>query len=161
MNYYDEIRNDVMGVLEEDTNAKDILFSGNDKDTIFEDLYDYLMDCDYVTGNASRSYYMNAYDARQQCYNFACDVREALEAYGYEGKLELFKKFESLADEGYINVDAMKINDDAFCEDEGAYYWCAENDLERVKELDFEALDVITRCYFLNEVLSDVLDEIF
>ena len=155
MNYYDEIKNDILEAIEEDENVKEILYSGDCKDTIFENLYDYLFDCDYVTGNGSGSYYFNNWEARQQCYNFASDVKEALEGYEYGGKLELFKIFESLADEGYLNVDTMKISDDiSEEEEEDTYYY-----LEEIEGLDFEILDVITRCYFLNEVLSDVLDE--
>jgi len=159
MYYYDEVKNDILEVLEEDENTRDILLSGDCKDTIIEDLTDYLWDCDCVTGNGSGSYYFNSLKARKQCYDFSCDVIEALEMYGYEGKLELFKVFESLANEGYINVNTMEINEDAFCEDEMAYRWCAENDLESVKELDFEVLDVITRCYFLNEAVVDIIEE--
>ena len=161
MNYYDEIKNDVMEVLEEDTNAKDILYSGEDKDTIIEDLNDYLFNCDYVTGNASGSYYFNSWKARQQCYNFASDVREVLEKYdGYERKLKLFKEFEELADEGYIDVDTMTLDYEVLNEANEDEKYYITYIFEEIEELNFETLDVITRCYMLNEVLSDVLNEI-
>ena len=156
MNYYDEIKNDILEAIEEDENVKEILYSGNCKDTIIEDLIDYLMDCDYVTGNGRGSYYCNSYKARKQCYNYSSDVREALEMLGCEGKLELFKIFEDLADEGYINIYTMEINDGIFEEEEEEtrYY------LEKIEGLDFETIDVITRCYLLNEVLTDVVEAI-
>jgi hypothetical protein len=147
LNYYDEVKNDILEVLEEDEGAKNILHSESCKDTIIEKLTDYLIDCDGVTGNLSGSYYCNAYKARIQCYNYASDVREALEEYGYKKELEAFKFFECLADEGYIDVDTMRIDDDALI---GLYI---------IDGLNFETIDVITRCYKLYEVVSDVVEE--
>jgi hypothetical protein len=147
LNYYDEVKNDILEVLEEDEGTKNILHSESCKDTIIEKLTDYLIDCDGVTGNLSGSYYCNAYKARIQCYNYASDVREALEEYGYKKELEAFKFFECLADEGYIDVDTMRIDDDALI---GLYI---------IDGLNFETIDVITRCYKLYEVVSDVVEE--
>jgi len=149
MYYYDELKNDILEVLEEDEGARNILHSENCKDAIIENLVDYLIDCDDVTGNGSGSYYMNAYKARLHCYNYASDVREALEMFGYKKELEAFKFFEALADEGYINVDTMKIDDDALI---GLYI---------IDGLSFEALDVITRCYKLYEVVTDIVENFF
>jgi hypothetical protein len=146
LNYYDEIKNDILEVLEEDEGAKNILHSENCKDAIIENLTDYLIDCDGVTGNLSGSYYCNSYKARIQCYNYASDVREALEVFGYEKELAEFKFFEALADEGCINVDTMKIDDDALI---GLYI---------IDDLDFESLDVITRCYKLYEVVTKIVE---
>lgn len=160
LNYYDEIRNAILEVLEEEGNAKDILQSGDDKDIIIENLIDYLRYCDYVTGNASGSYYCNAYNARKQCYNYSSTVIEALEDFGYKNELELFKTFEFLVDEGYLNIENMTLDDellDEVNEDERCYAFYA---LEEIENLSFETLDVITRCYMLSEVLKDVLNAI-
>jgi len=158
LNYYDEIKNDILAVLEEDEEASNILQSEDDKDTIVENLVDYFWTCDSVTGNVSRSYYGSSYKARIHCYNYACDVREALKSYGYTEKLEIFKTFESLVDEGYIDIDTMTINDDAFYEEESEYRWCIISDFEVIKELNFEIIDVITRCYILYEVIYNIVE---
>jgi hypothetical protein len=144
--YYNEVKNDIMEVLENSQEAKNILWSENCKDAIIENLVDFLIDCDDVTGNGSGSYYFNSKKARQQCYNYASDVKEALEVFGYEKELAEFKFFEALADEGCINVDTMKIDDDALI---GLYI---------IDDLDFESLDVITRCYKLYTVVTDVVE---
>ena len=158
LNYYDEIKNDILAVLEEDEEVKNILQSEDDKDTIVEDLVDYFWVYDCVTGNASGSYYCSSHKARIHCYNYACDVREALESYGYTEKLEIFKTFESLVDEGYIDIDTMTINDDVFYEEESEYRWCIISDFEVIKELNFETIDVITRCYMLYEVIYNIVE---
>ena len=158
INYYDEIKNDILAVLQDDKEASNILQSEDDKDTIVENLVDYFWTCDSVTGNASGSYYCSSYKARIHCYNYACDVREALESYGYTEKLESFKIFEFLVDEGYLNIENMTLNDeilDEVDEDERCYAFYA---LEETEDLDFEVLDVTTRCYMLSEVLSNVLE---
>jgi len=158
LNYYDEIKNDILAVLEEDKEVKNILQSEDDKDTIVENLVDYFWTCDSVTGNASRSYYCSSYKARIHCYNYACDVREALESYGYTEKLESFKIFEFLVDEGYLNIENMTLNDeilDEVDEDERCYAFYA---LEETEDLDFEVLDVITRCYMLYEVIHNIVE---
>jgi hypothetical protein len=158
LNYYDEIKNDILAILEDDKEASNILQSEDDEDTIVENLVDYFWTCDSVTGNASGSYYCSSYKARIHCYNYACDVREALESYGYAEKLEIFKTFEFLVDEGYIDIDTMTINDDVFYEEESGYRWCIINDFEAIKELDFETIDVITRCYKLYEVIYNIVE---
>jgi hypothetical protein len=144
--YYNEVKNDIMEVLENSQEAKNILYSESCRDAIIDKLTDYLIDCDDVTGNGSGSYYCNAYKARKQCYNYASDVREALEVFGYKEELEAFKFFEALADEGYIDVDTMKIDDDALI---GLYI---------INDLSFESIDVITRCYKLYEVVADIVE---
>jgi hypothetical protein len=158
LNYYDEIKNDILEVLEEDEGAKNILHSENCKDTIIENLVDYLIDCDDVTGSGSGSYYFNSKKARMQCYNYASDVREALEMYGYRKTLEKFKIFEALSDRGCIDVENMTFNNEILEEvgdDEKYYIFYA---LEEIDGLDFEAIDVITRCYKLYEVVTKIVE---
>jgi hypothetical protein len=158
LNYYDEIKNDILEVLEEDEGAKNILHSENCKDAIIEKLTDYLFCCDDVTGNGSGSYYFNSKKARMQCYNYASDVREALEMFGYTKKLEKFKIFESLIDRGCLDVENMTLDNEILeeaGEDEKYYIFYA---LEEIEELDFETLDVITRCYKLYDVVSDIVE---
>jgi hypothetical protein len=156
--YYNEVKNDIMEVLENSQEAKNILWSENCKDAIIENLVDFLIDCDDVTGNGSGSYYFNSYKARIHCYNYASDVRESLEMFGYTKKLEKFKIFESLADEGYIDVDTMDFDNEILEEvgnDEKDFILYA---LEEIEELSFEEIDVITRCYKLYEVVSDIVE---
>jgi hypothetical protein len=158
LNYYDEIKNDILEVLEEDEGASDILHSENCKDAIIDKLTDYLTDCDGVTGNLSGSYYCNSKKARMHCYNYASDVREALEMFGYTKKLEKFKIFESLIDVGYVYVENMHFDDEILedvGEDEKYYIFYA---LEEIDGLDFEAIDVITRCYKLYEVVTKIVE---
>lgn len=158
LNYYDEIKEAVIEVLEEEEEVKNILQSENSKDTIVANLVDYLFDWDSITGNASCSYYCSSYKSRKHCYYYFRDVFEALEAYGYTRDLELFKIFVSLVEEGYVDVDTMKIKDDIFYEEEKKYLLDIVNNAEEIKELDFEKLDVITRCYMLSSVLNDVVN---
>jgi len=158
LNYYDEIKNDIFAVLEEDKEVKNILQSEDDKDTIVENLVDYFWTCDSVTGNASRSYYCSSYKARIHCYNYFRDVFEALKEFGYNKELEKFKTFVNLVEEGYLNIENMTLNYallDEVDEDEKYYAFYA---LEETEDLDFEVLDVTTRCYMLSEVLSNVLE---
>jgi hypothetical protein len=157
LNYYDEIKNDILEVLEEDEGASDILHSESCRDAIIDKLTDYFTDCDSVTGNGSGSYYCNAYKARKHCYNYFRDVFESLEEYGYKEELVKFKIFKHLAEEGYIDIDTMRINDDAFCEEEYPIRYHILRILEEISDLDFEAIDVITRCYMLYSVVSDVV----
>jgi hypothetical protein len=147
-----------MEVLENSQEAKNILWSENCKDAIIENLVDFLIDCDDVTGNGSGSYYFNSKKARMQCYNYASDVREALEMYGYRKTLEKFKIFEALSDRGCIDVENMTFNNEILEEvgdDEKYYIFYA---LEEIEELDFETLDVITRCYKLYDAVSDIVE---
>lgn len=154
-NYYDELRLDIFDALEEEENKK-IIEKAKNKNDAYDELYDKFVIDDSITGNTSGSYYCNSCSARHQCYNFANDVCEALEAYGYKEELELFKMFEELVDVNYINIDTLEIDYDVFFEEEekNTYHWY----FEEIENLDFEKLDVITRCYFLSIVLRDALD---
>ena len=158
MNYYDEIKNDIMEALEEEE-YKEIIKQSEDKDDAFYQLEDRFFIKDSITGNASGSYYFNSYKARLQCYNYFRNVEEALEEYGYNKDLQNFKTFVNLVEEGYLNIDTMALDyeliNEVLDEDEASeiYYL-----FEEIESLDFETIDVITRCYMLNEVLSDVLD---
>jgi hypothetical protein len=159
LNYYDEIKNDILEVLEEDEGAKNILHSESCKDAIIDKLTDYLINCDRVTGNLSGSYYCNSYKSRKHCYNYFRDVFEALEEYDYKKELEKFKTFVSLVEEGYLNIENMTLDYDLLEEvDENEKYF-AFYALEEIEDLNFETLDVITRCYKLYEVVADVVED--
>ena len=160
MNYYDDIKNDILEAIEEDENVKEILYSGNCKDTIIEDLIDYLMDCDYVTGNGRGSYYCNSYKARKQCYNFFRDVFEALKEYRYDEELANFKTFVNLVEEGYIDVENMALKYEVLNEADEYERDYISYIFEEIERLSFKTIDVITRCYLLNEVLTDVVEAI-
>lgn len=163
LNYYDEIKNDIMEVLEGEGSREYQYLQNNKnlpKDTIYEYLLEYLMDNDSVTGNISGSYYCSSYKSRKHCYNYFRDVFEALEEYGYNKELKNFKFFVNLVEVGYLNIENMILNYEymeelEFDEEICCYEHCFE---EYIKPLNFEKLDVITRCYKLTEVLWDVLD---
>lgn len=157
MNYYDELKNDVLEALEEEE-YKEIINQEKNKNDVYCELEDRFLVNDAITGNASGSYYFSSYKARKHCYSFFRDVFEALEEYGYEKELELFKTFVALVEEGYIDVENMTLDDELLeevGEDERDLIEC---EFEEIEGLSFETLDVITRCYFLSSVLSDVLD---
>lgn len=158
LNYYDELYCNILEVLEEDENAKNIVQSENSVDTIIDDLVNYLIDCDDVTGNVSESYYMNSYVSRKHCYNYFRDVFEALEEYGYNKELTKFKTFVSLVEEDYLNIENMTLNEEILEELSEEDRCLVFYTLEEIDELNYEELDVITRCYKLWEVVSDVVE---
>lgn len=159
MNYYDEMRNDIKEAIKYD--YSEVLENVVDKEDTFETLENIFFTSDGITGNASGSYYFNSYESRLHCYNYSDDVKNALEEFDYTEILEKFQLFENACDYGYIDVENMEIDADTFDElDE----YDKEDVLEvweEIQGLDFEKIDVITRCYLLSEVLTDVLDEIF
>lgn len=159
MNYYDEMKEAIKEELKYD--YTEVLEHAENKEDAYYTLEDIFFIDDAVTGNASGSYYFNSYESRKHCYEYFSDVFEALEEYCYEKELQRFKTFVDLVEEGYLNIENMTLNDDILNEvdDDERYY--AFYALEEIEELNFETLDVITRCYLLSEVLSDVLDEIF
>lgn len=158
LNYYNEMKKDIMEALKYD--YVEVLENAKDKEDAYNTLEEIFFVTDSITGNASGSYYFNSYESRKHCYEYFRDVFEALEEYGYEKKLTNFKTFVSLVEEGYLNIENMTINEilEEMDEDERYYAFYA---LEEIEDLNFETLDVITRCYMLSEVLTDVLDEIF
>lgn len=158
MNYYDEIKNDILEALKEDKEARNILQSENDKDDIYYELVDRFFVDDSITGNASGSYYFSSYKSRIHCYNFFRDVFEALEDYDYKKELQKFKTFVDLVAEGYLNIENMTLDYELLDEVDEDEKYAILYAFEEVEELDFETLDVITRCYMLSSVLSDVLD---
>lgn len=158
LNYYDEIKEAVLEEIEEEESVKDILKSGDCKDEIIENLIDYFWISDSVTGNASGSYYMSSYKSRKHCYNYFRDVEEALAEFGYDTELQEFKTFVNLVEEGYLNIENMTLDGEVLEEvddDERCYAFYA---LEEMEDLNFETLDVITRCYMLSSVLNDVVN---
>ena len=159
LNYYDELKNDIMEVLE-DEYSKEILKENKDmQDTIYDYLLDYLIENDSVTGNRSSSYYMNSYDSRKHCYNYFRDVFEALGDYGYNKELEKFEIFVGLVEEGYLDIENMTLDDELLNEiDEDEKHSILYAFEEEVEWLNFETLDVITRCYLMPQVLWDILD---
>ena len=155
VNYYDELKLDILDALEEEEN-KQLIEQAKNKNYAYDELYNRFVIDDSITGEASGSYYCNSLNARHQCYNYSYEVVEALEAYWYKEELELFKMFEELVDVNYINIDTLEIDYDVFFEEEeeNTYRWY----FEEIENLDFEKLDVITRCYLFGIVLQDVLD---
>lgn len=157
LNYYDEIRNNILEALEEEE-YKELINQANNKDDIFYKLEDRFFVDDAITGNASGSYYMNSYDSRKHCYNFFRDVFESLEEYGYNKELEDFKTFVALVEEGYLDIEDMTLDEELLREIDEEEKDCILYAFEEVEKINFETLDVITRCYYLTSVLCDVLN---
>lgn len=161
MNYYDEIKNDIIEVLEDEHSREHEYLKENKdllKDTIFNNLLEYFRENNFVLGIIDGSYYCNSYKARKQCYNFSNDVEEALETLGYEKELEKFKIFDYFVEEGWLNIENMQLKtelmEEMLNEEQQLYIY---SDFEIMKDLDFEIIDVITRYYKMNEVLWKVL----
>lgn len=144
LNYYDGLKNNILEALEEKEYRK-IIEEAENKDDAYDALYDRFFVDDFITGNASGSYYFSSYKARKHCYNFFRDVFVVLKECGYNKELKNFKTFVALVKAGYLNIENMTLD----------YAFYA---LEELEKLDFEKIDVITRCYYLSSVLSDVLD---
>lgn len=159
LNYYDEMKNDIMEAIKYD--YTNVLENAIDKEDAFEILEEIFFVSDGITGNASGSYYFNSYESRKHCYNYSNNVKIALKDFGYTKMLEKFKRFEVACDYGYIDVENMEIDSDIFNELDEYDKEDVLEAWEEIQGLNFETIDVITRCYVLNEVLTDVLDEIF
>lgn len=157
LNYYDELKNDILEALECEEYKK-IIEEAENKDDAYDALYDRFFVSNSITGNASGLYYFNSYKSRKHCYNFFRDVFEALQELGYDKELENFKTFVTLVEEGYLNVENMTIDYDLLDEATEEDQYFILNELEELEGLDFEKLDVITRCYYLDSVLWKILD---
>jgi hypothetical protein len=162
LNYYDEVKNDIMEVLE-DKRSREYMFLKENKDlpedTIYDYLIDYLTENDSVTGNISGSYYFSSYKSRKHCYNYFRDVFEALEEYDYKKELQKFKIFVSLVEYGYLNIENMTLDYELLEEVDEDERYSIFYAFEEIEGLDFESIDVITRCYKLYEVVADVVEE--
>lgn len=161
MNYYDELKNDIIEALEDEHSREyEYLKENKDlpKDTIFNNLLEYFRENNFVFGIMDGSYYCNSYKSRKHCYNYFRDVFEALEEFCYEKELTNFKTFVSLVEEGYLNIENMQLKteliEEMLNEEQQLYIY---SDFEIIKDLDFEIIDVITRYYKMNEVLWKVL----
>lgn len=117
--YFNEMYDDVLEYIEENIKLADYTEGGElDRDTLEEKLSDDCFIADSVTGNASGSYYCNAYRAAEKVHSEIDLLIEAIECFGDDA--ESYKR-------------AM---------------------------LDPEYADVTIRCYYLNEVVARVLDDI-
>lgn len=153
MTYYNEVKDDILEAIESDY-IKEVL-ENYTSDVAYDKIYE-LID-NNVTGNIDGSYYCSAYKARLQAYNYSSEVIEALEEYGYTEYLEKFKLFVILADEKYIDVENMTLNDEYLeCDDEKE---CIIYEFEEVSDLSFEVLDSITRSYYLSNLLYELLEK--
>lgn len=92
--YFDAVKGDILEAVRDRYAAED--FQGMDKEEIYEKLNENLWVDDGVTGNASGSYYCNAYDAEEAiCHNLDL-LGEALEEFG--GGCEILKDGAESAD---------------------------------------------------------------
>lgn len=76
MNYYDEVKEDVLLYCEE--NWDDV------KDKSIDEIYDDCFISDSVTGNASGSYYCNTWKAQEMVLNNQSIVEEAVKEFGVD-----------------------------------------------------------------------------
>lgn len=83
--YFDEMYEDVLEYIAENIDLTDYTEDGElDRDTLEEKLYDDCFIADSVTGNASGSYYCNAYKAAEKVFNEIDLLIKALECFGDE-----------------------------------------------------------------------------
>lgn len=81
-NYHDAIKSDILDHIRWNFTADEIAEKLFDRDEWEQTLYDELSICDSVTGNASGSYYCNAWRAEDAiCHNWDT-LRDALDAFG-------------------------------------------------------------------------------
>ena len=73
-NYLENIKNDILDYVKEE---KDYL-KGNSIDELYDDLFI----SDSITGNASGSYYCNAWKAEESLYHNMDLLKEAIEEFG-------------------------------------------------------------------------------
>lgn len=80
--YEEAVRNDIEEYIKEHYDTKELKERIQDKDDFSQDLYDTLFVEDCVTGNASGSYWCNAWKAEEcLCHNHDL-LGEALEEFG-------------------------------------------------------------------------------
>ena len=85
--YFDEMYEDVLEYIAENIELTDYTEGGElDRDTLEEKLNDDCWIADSVTGNASGSYYCNAYKAAEKVHSEINLLIEALECFGDEAE---------------------------------------------------------------------------
>lgn len=83
--YFDEMYEDVLEYIAENIDLTDYTEDGDlDRDSLEEKLNDDCFIADSVTGNASGSYYCNAYKAAEKVFSEIDLLIEALECFGDE-----------------------------------------------------------------------------
>lgn len=88
-NYEDAVREDVIEYIKDNYSIRDLKENLENKDEFYQDLYDDLFVSDSVTGNASGSYYCNAWKAEEAiCHNMDL-LADALEEFG--GELDVLR----------------------------------------------------------------------
>lgn len=87
--YEEEVLNDVIEYIRDHYDINELKENLEDKDEFYQELYDDLFVSDSVTGNASGSYYCNAYMAEEAiCHNMDL-LADALEEFG--GELDVLR----------------------------------------------------------------------
>lgn len=88
-NYRENVCEDIRNYIEENN----IKATADNKEDLYQELYDDLFISDSVTGNASGSYTFNTYQAEENlCHNFDL-LAEALNEFGYTpGKNFMFEQ---------------------------------------------------------------------
>lgn len=99
--YFDEMYEDVMEYIADNINLTDYTEDGEfDRDALEEKLNEDCFVADSVTGNASGSYYCNAYKAAEKVHSEIDLLIEALECFGAEA--EEYKR--AIIDPEYADV---------------------------------------------------------
>lgn len=87
--YEDAVREDVLDYIRNNYDIQELKENLEDKDEFYQNLYDDLFVSDSVTGNASGSYYCNAWKAEESlCHNMDL-LADALEEFG--GELDVLR----------------------------------------------------------------------
>ena len=82
-NYNEVIKADVMDYIRYNYSPAELAEKLTDRDEFAEELNDELWICDSVTGNASGSYFFNAYKAEEAIAHNWELLRDALSEFGY------------------------------------------------------------------------------
>lgn len=121
--YYEAVKADVIDYINNEVDLSEY----SDRDELETALYDELFVSDSVTGNASGSYYCNAWKAEEAvCHNLDL-LGEALEEFGCDN----VKKYLESAEAADVTIrcyvlgqcigealDELEIDDDTFTEDD-------------------------------------------
>lgn len=77
-NYFENVKNDILSVIAE----RGIIVTTENREEVYDELYDNLFISDSVTGNASGSYTFSTWEAEENlCHNWDL-LREACEEFG-------------------------------------------------------------------------------
>lgn len=165
--YFEMVYEDVKDIIADGDYDYIINNKSLDEYDIEQALFDELFVEDSVTGNTSGSYFMNSFDSREMVINNSDDVLQALKEFCYNDYVENLEEYISISNrlEEFIDGYVVELTDYDLeieiknLEDEDRNECLILLDYLNNIDINFETLDVITRCYYLGEALNDYLRE--